>query len=374
MSQNLLLKKIKGAALELTEVPLYGSPPPFPFETFSEALAKALETKGAKISSVKTEWLEEGALLEGMGKAPHIQPLTLSPLPGIYFLLLPHASKTSLFDLMLGQKGKGLSDPSLQDGFLTYIFLNACEAFNTLNPFGNLAAGLHEEAPMPEDGALAMDLNIQLGEASISARLLIPRDGRKSFQSHFSMESPPLFTDPRFSHLPMPLKVEIGSSNLTSSEWEKVQIGDFVLLDRCTFDIRASRGTATLTLGNTPLFDVRIKEGEAKILETAFPKDAQQVEAQPMTQEEEEEIPQEEATEGEEITLSGKVPMQITVEVGRIQMPLEKLTELKAGNVLELGLGPSPDVFLTVGGKRIAKGELVNLGDALGVKILKLGD
>lgn len=372
MSENLLLKKIEGAALELSEIPLYGSPPPFPFEAFSQALAKAFETKGAKITSVNTEWLEEKALLEGMGKAPDIQPLTLSPLPGIYFLILPHASKIALFDLMLGQKGKGLSDSSLQEGFLSYLFLNACEAFNTLNPFGNLAAGLHEETEMPEEGALAMDLAIQLGETSLTARLLVPRDARQSFRSHFSMESPPLFTDPKFSQLPMPLKVEIGSTNLTSSEWDKVQIGDFVLLERCTFDIRASRGTATLTLGSTPLFDVRIKEGEAKILETAFPKEAQQVEAQPMTQEEE--SPQEEAIEGEEITLSGKVPMQVTVEVGRIQMPLEKLTELKSGNILELGLGPSPDVFLTVGGKRIAKGELVNLGDALGVKILKLGD
>lgn len=78
---------------------------------------------------------------------------------------------------------------------------------------------------------------------------------------------------------------------------------------------------------------------------------------------------------GEEKVLpSGKIPIQITVEVGRLQMPLEKVTQLKPGNVLELGLSPQPDVYLTVGGKRIAKGELVNLGEALGVKILKLGE
>ena len=55
-------------------------------------------------------------------------------------------------------------------------------------------------------------------------------------------------------------------------------------------------------------------------------------------------------------------------------MPLEKVTQLKPGNVLELGLSPEPVIHLTIGGKRVAKGELVRIGEAFGVKILTLGD
>lgn len=68
------------------------------------------------------------------------------------------------------------------------------------------------------------------------------------------------------------------------------------------------------------------------------------------------------------------IPITITVEMGRIQMPLQKVAELKPGNVLDLSIPPSLGVNLTVGGKRIAKGELIQMGEVIGVKILKMSD
>ncbi|NGX38512.1 MAG: hypothetical protein K1000chlam2_01686 [Chlamydiae bacterium] len=201
------------------------------------------------------------------------------------------------------------------------------------------------------------------------------------------MENPPLLSDPTFSSMPLSLHLEVGSTTLTAAEWQQVDVGDFILLERCTYDTLQKRGTAILALAHTPLFDVRIKEGEAKILEYALIQ-----EETPMTEENtpEEELPPTEMEEkgeteeenplwatknGEEKLIpSGKVPSTWTAEVGRLQMPLEKVTQLKPGNVPQLGLSPEPIVHLTIGGKRVAKGELVQIGEALGVKILTLGD
>ncbi|NGX47714.1 MAG: hypothetical protein K1000chlam3_01096 [Chlamydiae bacterium] len=389
MTEPLFLKTLEGAALEMVEIPLFGSPPPFPFEEFSKALTSALEIKSVKISMHKTEWLENEALLKGLGKSPSIQSFALSPLPGTFFWVMPQNTHAKVLELLLKQKGKGLSDPTLQESFLTYVFLNVLEAFNTLNPYGNLVAALHEETPLPEEGALSIDIAIELDGETLWGRLLIPRETRASFKSHFTMEKPPLLSDSSFSTLPLSLHLQVGSTTLSSEECEKIAIGDFILLERCTYDIKGNRGTAILALGDTPLFDVRIKEGECKILEYALIQEASSMtEKEEETEKEETTPPPEPAEEGaeekplwapqnggeEKVLPSGKIPIQITVEVGRLQMPLEKVTQLKPGNVLELGLSPQPDVYLTVGGKRIAKGELVNLGEALGVKILKLGE
>jgi flagellar motor switch protein FliN/FliY len=384
MIETLFLKTLENAALEMSEIPLFGSPPPFPFEGFAKALIDALEVKNVKIIPEKTEWLGVENLLDGMGKSPLIQPLTLTPLPGTVFWVMPQNAREKLIELLLRQTGKGLSDSTLQEGFLSYVLLNVLETFNTLNPYGNLITSFSEETPIPEEGALAIDLAIELNGTSLWGRLLISQETRASFKSYFTMEKPALLSDPKFSNLPLSLQLQVGSTVLSSIQWSKVSVGDFILLDRCTYNVQGGRGSAVLALGDTPLFDVRIKDGEIKILEYALiHEDRSMTEEEenlppPNTEREEgdEEKPLWSAQNGdnEKITLPRKVPIQLTVEVGRLQMPLEKVTQLKAGNVLELGIGPKPDVYLTIGGKRVAKGELVNLGESLGVKILKLGD
>lgn len=66
------------------------------------------------------------------------------------------------------------------------------------------------------------------------------------------------------------------------------------------------------------------------------------------------------------------IPLSIVVEVGRLQMTVGKLMELQPGNLLELNIHPENGVDLVVSGKRIAKGELLLMGECLGVRILDI--
>jgi flagellar motor switch protein FliN/FliY len=66
-----------------------------------------------------------------------------------------------------------------------------------------------------------------------------------------------------------------------------------------------------------------------------------------------------------------QVSIPIVVEIGRIPITLQKLTELQSGNFLQLP--PSDNrVSLIAGGKKLATGELVYIGDALGVRITEI--
>lgn len=68
-----------------------------------------------------------------------------------------------------------------------------------------------------------------------------------------------------------------------------------------------------------------------------------------------------------------EIPLNIVVEVGRFQMSVQKLMELQPGNILDLNVHPEEGVNLTVNGKRIAKGELLLVGDILGIRVLDVG-
>ena len=76
----------------------------------------------------------------------------------------------------------------------------------------------------------------------------------------------------------------------------------------------------------------------------------------------------------EELASELDIQLSLTVEVARLKINLEKLLQLKPGNILELPVRPEQGVDLSIGGKKMAKAELIKLGDVLGVKILHLGD
>lgn len=67
-----------------------------------------------------------------------------------------------------------------------------------------------------------------------------------------------------------------------------------------------------------------------------------------------------------------EIPIPVVIEVGRIQMSVQKLMELQPGNLLELDVKPENGVDIVVNGKRIAKGELILIGEALGVRVIDI--
>jgi type III secretion system YscQ/HrcQ family protein len=70
--------------------------------------------------------------------------------------------------------------------------------------------------------------------------------------------------------------------------------------------------------------------------------------------------------------LLGDIPMSVVVELGRVRLTADEVIRLRQGQLIELGRSPSDPVDLVVAGRLLAKGELVEIDGALGVKILGL--
>jgi flagellar motor switch protein FliN len=63
------------------------------------------------------------------------------------------------------------------------------------------------------------------------------------------------------------------------------------------------------------------------------------------------------------------VPVTIAVELGRVNLTLSRLADLKPGDVVELGRHSREPVELTSNGKLVARGELVQIDTELGVRV-----
>jgi flagellar motor switch protein FliN/FliY len=164
-----------------------------------------------------------------------------------------------------------------------------------------------------------------------------------------------------------------------------------------------------LTVEGRPFFRGKIKDGNIKILEHPLYYEVEESmnknepdeheedleeeigEVEELEEEgieEEEEDIEEEVEEEKPVVSEAKVPVQqqevktsslddiplsIVVEAGRLQMSVQSILELQPGNILELNVHPERGVDLVVNGNCIGKGELLKIGDVLGVRVLEVG-
>ena len=72
------------------------------------------------------------------------------------------------------------------------------------------------------------------------------------------------------------------------------------------------------------------------------------------------------------LNIMGDVPFTVSVEMGRTQMPLREVMTLREGSVIELNKSEHDPLDLCVNNRHIAKGEIVALGDRIGIRITAL--
>lgn len=408
------LQQIENALEVLTEVPLWGSPPPFPWEKCSEQLSRLLQLPGLKISHQKTHFLKAEEFTSGLGANPFKTTIELSPLQGAALWLMPSEDILKLSQAALSPQDnpKGFSSSEFQEGFYRYLLLKVLQQIDTIKPFADLSPKLGPTQAMPQEGSLCIDILISLPSMTFSGRVVCPPSLHSAFQKHFSQKPVSWLELPEAKKTNLPLRLEIGHAVLSYKQWKTVEIGDLIVLDRCTYDPKSHKGTASLVLDGSPLFRARFKDNHLKIVEYAYyheeekfmekdlpenqPADAasEKKKSDELPSEEtvddlssldEEELPsedneehlwsaKEEQQDVETLLSAREVPLTLNVEVARLQMNLDKLLQLKPGNLIELPVKPEQGVDLVLNGKKVAKGELIKIGEVLGVKILQIGN
>lgn len=326
-------------------------------------------------------------------------------------------------------------DEEFLQGFYYFAAYEVIHLLTKLS-FGNaLSPQIQKNGQLPTEACLSADIKIHLRGKTIIARILISSALRRSWKEKHAERSLELPIHSSLAEkLTLPVHIEVGRTTFKPSEWKTVKCGDFVLLDSCSINPYDEKGgRVTLTINGIPFYIGKIKDGNIKILDhplysqqedtnmSNIPPDKSQedhddlsmdfdtesfdseiesehehgTESEHISEElsEESQAPSEEHSETEEEhteeheedelvaskTIPAEsplkienIPLSVIVEVGRLQMSVKKILELQPGNLLELDVHPENGVDLVVNGKRIAKGELVKLGEALGVRILDI--
>ena len=66
------------------------------------------------------------------------------------------------------------------------------------------------------------------------------------------------------------------------------------------------------------------------------------------------------------------VPLGVSVELGRVKMPVRQLLSLTAGSVIELAKLAGEPLDVLINGRPVARGEAVMINDKFGVRLTEI--
>jgi len=402
------IQRVTEVAVLEKAIPLWGYFPFFSMQDLEDKLCKQFNLSQMKIKIEKTEWCSHHIFLNGLGASPLCSRIDLSPLRGSTFFLMGRSDANRLLASILHMNWEEIpfADPSLYEGLYAFLLLQILDGAVAGNSFSSLSpkiAELNEELQIEEDG-YCLDISISLPQGLIWARLVCPETFHSEFRKHFLSQPRSEIPQNRLDSAILALRIVCGHVSLSISVIDSLKVGDFIILDRCTYDPEAHRGSGTLFLQDFPLFQLRFKSDQLKLMDYAAYQESDEpletstrvgapMNDRPIIPHSDDHLPDQDFGDSDEVSenelfpsensrsessgespqLGDKVFLTLTVEVGRIDMSLESILRLQPGNVLELGIRPEQGIWLTVKGKKIARGELLAVGEVLGVKVLQIG-
>lgn len=166
-------------------------------------------------------------------------------------------------------------------------------------------------------------------------------------------------------------RAEIGHARISMSDVRGLRQGDVVLLDELSARPDLSEGgTAKLRLGSGRQgwldCDVELDGGRFRASVTGLHVGDPSV----VDESERGNVASESMGEGAELV--NDIPLHLSVELARVPTTAEEVVSLKVGQVLDLNRVPGEPVDVSVGGKVIGRGELVEVEGHLGVRITEL--
>lgn len=342
------LKLVEKSLLKVQQLPALEEHFPFPWDTASEALRETLGASHLTLSCSRSVWKGHNEFLQGMGDQPAVVAIELAPIEGSLFFILSQSDVSELTSNALVAEGEKetFAGAKLKAGFYHFLLLKMMSVLDHLKIFKEVSLQLLPNMPFPQENGFCIDIACALPTKTLQGRIVCPQSFLSAFKAHQPLQKTTLLSLGETAALDLNLRCEVGSTSLKQEEWDGLQVGDFLMLDRCSFDAADGKGSLTVSLGDTPLFMARFKPEGLKVLDYAFYS---------------EDSPEEPSTD-----------LQLTAEIGRLNISLNQLLKLKTGSLIDLPIRPEDGIDLTLSGKRVAKAELIKLGETSGLRILDI--
>ena len=273
----------------------------------------------------------------------HLFCLKADPIQPPFYCAINSACQGKLLEIFF-ESANFFSDDRLIKASLGFILLKAINLLNTQKVFSKLAFYLTEFSQTKESLQLVkVELKLESSYPLI-LDFYFPESFIEKYSELYKKELEP-------KHRPIPFWVNIhtGSVKLTTEELGSLRKSHVVFLDQNYYHPDTQKGIGRLVINNTVLAQVRITHHALKFLDF-----------NPLP--DEDSMNQNNETSLKDV--SGLL-LDLQVEFTTLKMELGQLETLTSGQTLEFHKENPATVYLTLQGQKMAKGELVKVGEKM---------
>lgn len=179
--------------------------------------------------------------------------------------------------------------------------------------------------------------------------------------------------DGKYADLPVALPVRIASHAMDLALLESIKSGDTVVPDSANFDCA---GTGWIDAAGLRL---QVRYLDANRLEIVAVEGSMDIESVGTNEGVETSLPHEESSsrEAREPVLPHpeleRLPVRLDFDLGHLQVPIAELRTVAPGMVFEIEGASPASVAVTSSGRLLGKGEIVDVGGKLGIRIVAWG-
>lgn len=416
-----LLRSYSKELYALDSKPLLDRSFSFPWNECGTALSKTFGIE-ISLSPKELKWRDEKDLYDGI-VSPFI-PLHLA-VPGVtgqFFLVISRSDIELVMKESLQVSTEQLlgENKTFFDEFLIFFKAEICCVALALESLKSISPRLAADPQQTEAGYLCLDIAMTIaGEHSLS-RLFLPAE----FLTHWKkFRSSSERDDHLIKNITLQVSVEAGRTFVVAKDLSSFQVGDVLLLQHPFFIPESEKSRVFLTYRGKPLFRAKLKAGGIKILEMPLQHEAfiplgefsmankepvqEELEEQyeehtiegitegvteephpekideeedPFKEEETPPLPEESIKEASKKStiLTDKplrlqdIPLSVVAQLTELTMTMGELGALQPGNLLDLDIRPEDGVSLVINGRIVAHGELILIGDHVGVRLQEI--
>jgi type III secretion system YscQ/HrcQ family protein len=318
-------------------------------------------------------WAPAGQLDRDL--APTLVALAGEHAAGRWALEIEPALALAAIDRVLG--GEGLAPPvpgllsPVEQGALAYLAarVGVGTVVDVFTTRGGLAAWLGD------DGCACWGLEVATGSLVGRARWWLPARTLERVGHAGTGLAAASALPGGLGELPVSLRARIGRATLAGGLVARLAPGDVVIADELTWWPEERRGAReTLAdlrrvalVGGRGALEVEVEPGRGGWMVRGLergPALSSVAEGDDMSTSG--------SQDGEELARVAELPVEVAIELGRLELRLRELAALVPGRVLSARVPVGAEVSLRAGDRTIATGELVDLDGELGVRIVRI--
>lgn len=391
------LKKAVPEIFDTLSLSERGTIPSFPLEQVVDTLKTSLGLDDLSITIEKMDFIDGDLFFEGLGRKTLSTPLTLAPLKGLFYLIMGVNDIQTLISCM--EKGEEdstkilVENESIVKGVYTYFITEVIDSIMQKKVYKNLSLKIGEGA-IKEFSAYGIDLSIHIKGNYLPARILIPNAIYKEIHAYFTFIPPTLENLENIPNINVPITIRTGSIDLNKKELSSLELGDYLILHNSFYKPSEKKGSFQMLIGDQPVFQTKMQKDGIKVLDYLYFYNEENMdenqEDSPLGENyDNEDYIEDELEDGieegfedpsileennllspEKTTLSG-VSLTMNMEIARFSLSLEELKKITPGYKLPIKINPR-HVNLVISGKSVGTGEIIEIGDTIGVKVTEL--